>query len=478
MGLPGVPSAESEPQTPDPPSLAVIVLAAGAGTRMRSALPKPLHLLGGRPLVMYPLRAAAALDAQSIVVVIGHQADEVRRALGEGYCFAEQVPQLGTAHAVEMALPQIPDDRAIVFVMFSDTPLIRAETLAEMVRTHTEQGALVTILTTRLADPAEYGRIVRDEAGRVRAIVEFKQATAAQKAINEINSGVCCFAGRWLRATLPRVQTNPTGEKYLTDLVALALEESRGDHWPVATVIVDEIEAMGINDRVQLAQAEAALRARTLERLMRAGVTIRDPQTTYVDDTVAIGQDTVIEPGCVLRGATVIGSGSTIGPYALVTDSRIGDRCRVVASSLDQAEMEADTDCGPFSRLRPKTRIRSHAHVGSFAEINRSTIGSHTAVPHFSYLGDATVGEHVNVAAGTITANYDGTPVKKPTEIGDRAFIGVDTLLRAPVRVGNDAATGAGAVVTHDVPDGELVVGMPARPRPRRANGSTPPREE
>jgi bifunctional UDP-N-acetylglucosamine pyrophosphorylase/glucosamine-1-phosphate N-acetyltransferase len=478
MGMPGVPSSDTESSFPENPSLAVIVLAAGAGTRMRSALPKPLHPLGGRPLVMYPLRAAEALHATHTVVVIGHQADEVRAALGDHYAFALQEPQRGTAHAVEVALPHIPEAVDVVFVMFSDTPLIRTETLAAMLRAQAEPGTRATILTTKLADPAQYGRIVRDDSGRVRAIVEFKQATDAQRAINEINSGVCCFDGRWLRATLPRVQTNSTGEKYLTDLVALALEDPRGDGWPVATVVVDEIEAMGINDRVQLAQAEAALRARTLDRLMRDGVTIRDPQATFIDDTVTIGRDTVIEPGCVLRGETAIGENCTIGPYALVTSSRIGDRCRVVASSLEQAEMEADTDCGPFSRLRPGTRIRTHAHVGSFAEINRSTIGPHTAVPHFSYLGDATVGEHVNVAAGTITANYDGTPVKKRTKIGDRAFIGVDTLLRAPVRVGNDAATGAGAVVTRDVPDGELVVGVPARPRPRRATGATPPREE
>jgi bifunctional UDP-N-acetylglucosamine pyrophosphorylase/glucosamine-1-phosphate N-acetyltransferase len=221
---------------------------------------------------------------------------------------------------------------------------------------------------------------------------------------------------------------------------------------------------MGINDRVQLAEAEAALRQRTLRRLMLAGVTIRDPATTYIDDTVVIAADTIIEPGCVLRGATTIGAGCVIGPYTMMDGATIGDRCRVIASALEHATMEAETDCGPFSHLRTGAVIREGAHIGNFAEVKQSVIGPNSAVGHFSYLGDATIGAHVNIAAGTITANYDGTPVKKQTNIGDGAFIGCGTILRAPVRVGNHSATGAGAVVTHDVPDGILVAGVPARP--------------
>lgn len=468
IGMHSVPSVASTMTEIEATSLAVVILAAGAGTRMRSRLPKPLHELGGRPLITYALRAAGDLGAAATVIVIGHRAEEVRSALGDEYRFALQEPQLGTAHAVEVAVPHIPDALATVLVLFSDTPLLTHDTLASLLATHAGQRARMTLLTARVADPAQYGRIIRDAAGRVTAIVEAKMATPEQLCVDEINSGVCCFDAAWLRATLPRVEENAIGERYLTNLVALALREANDPgRWPVAVVTTGEIEAMGINDRVQLAEAEAALRERTLHRLMIGGVTIRDPQNTYIDDAVRIGSDTVIEPGCVLRGETTIGSGCVIGPYSIIADSVIGDDCRVVASSLEHAVMESDTDCGPYSHLRAGAVIRAGAHIGNFAEIKEATVGPHTAVGHFSYLGDATIGAHVNIAAGTITANYDGTPVKKRTAIGDRAFIGCGTVLRAPVRVGDDASTGAGAVVTHDVPAGVLVVGVPARPMPK-----------
>jgi bifunctional UDP-N-acetylglucosamine pyrophosphorylase/glucosamine-1-phosphate N-acetyltransferase len=362
-----------------------------------------------------------------------------------------------------------------VLVLFSDTPLLSDETLSSLLVTHASQRAKVTLLTARVADPAQYGRIIRDGAGRVTAIVEAKAATADELRVDEINSGVCCFDAAWLRAMLPRVVRNLSGERYLTDLVVMALQEANDPMcWPVAAVTTSESEAMGVNDRVQLAAAETALRERTLNRLMLAGVTIRDPAHTYIDDSVRIGNDTVIEPGCVLRGETVIGAGCTIGPYSMVTSSNIGDHCHVVASSLEQAVMEAGTDCGPFSHLRAGAMIREGAHIGNFVEVKQATIGPHTAVGHVSYLGDATIGAHVNIGAGTITANYDGTPIKKRTEIGDNAFIGSDTILRAPVRVGDGAATGAGAVVTHDVPDGALVAGVPARPMRPKGEGERP----
>lgn len=477
MGMRPVPSTASRSTDTPAASLAVVILAAGAGTRMRSKIPKPLHPLGGRPLVAYALRAAQTLGAATTVIVVGHGADEVRDALGDSHLYATQIPQQGTAHAVEVALSHIPDTAATVLILFSDTPLLRDATLAALLETHHARQATITLLTARAADPAAYGRIVRDNEGRVVAIVEARQATPEQMRVNEINSGVCCFDAVWLRAMLPRVEENASGERYLTDLVALALRDAdSGGTWPVAAIATSETEAMGINDRVQLAEAEAALRQRTLRRLMVAGVTIRDPATTYIDDTVAIAADTVIEPGCILRGATTIGAGCVIGPYTMMDGAVVGDRCRVVASSLERATMEAGTDCGPFSHLRAGAVIREGAHIGNFAEVKQSVIGPHTAVGHFSYLGDATIGAHVNIAAGTITANYDGTPVKKRTEIGDGAFIGCGTILRAPVRIGDDAATGAGAVVTHDVPDGILVTGVPARPmrpannRPARAD--------
>jgi bifunctional UDP-N-acetylglucosamine pyrophosphorylase/glucosamine-1-phosphate N-acetyltransferase len=470
-----VPSPDSPSTEPRDPALAVVILAAGAGTRMKSTLPKPLHELGGRPLVGYALRTAAHLGASTTVIVVGHRAAEVRAALGYDQVYALQEPQQGTAHAVEVALPHIPTDAATVLVLYSDTPLLTDETLASLLAAHTDQSAKVTLLTARVADAAQYGRIIRDGAGRVTAIVEAKAATADELRVDEINSGVCCFDAAWLRATLPRVEQNPSGERYLTDLVAMALREARETtRWPVAAVMTSETEAMGVNDRAQLAEAEAALRARTLNRLMLAGVTVRDPAHTYIDDAVRIGNDTVIEPGCILRGETVIGAGCTIGPYSMVTSSRIGDHCRVVASSLEQAVMETGTDCGPFSHLRAGAVIGAGAHIGNFVEIKQATIGPHTAVGHVSYIGDATVGARVNIGAGTITANYDGTPIKKRTDIGDHAFIGSDTILRAPVRVGDGAATGAGAVVTHDVPDGALVAGVPARPMRPKSEGERP----
>lgn len=465
MGMRLVPSADPEINDHSAASLAVVILAAGAGTRMRSSLPKPLHALGGRPLVGFALRAAESLHADTTVIVVGHRADELRAALGAGHLFATQTPQQGTAHAVEVALPHIPHSTSMALVLFSDTPLLQDATLAALLELHHAERAKVTLLTARVADPAAYGRIIRDSQGRVTAIVEARMATAEQLRVDEINSGVCCFDAVWLRAMLPRVERKASGERYLTDLVAMALREVADDGgWPVAALATSETEAMGINDRVQLAEAEAALRQRTLRRLMVSGVTIRDPATTYIDDTVVIGNDTVIEPGCILRGATTVGGGCVIGPYTIVAASTIGDRCRVVASSLEGAVMEPDTDCGPYSHLRPGAVIREGAHIGNFAEVKQSVIGPHTAIGHFSYLGDATIGAHVNIAAGTITANYDGTPEKKRTEIGDGAFIGCDTILRAPVRIGAHAATGAGAVVTHDVADGVLVAGVPARP--------------
>ncbi|MCA1669172.1 MAG: bifunctional UDP-N-acetylglucosamine diphosphorylase/glucosamine-1-phosphate N-acetyltransferase GlmU [Thermomicrobia bacterium] len=460
-----MPSTAAQPADDSAASLAVVILAAGAGTRMRSTLPKPLHALGGRPLIAYSLRIADRLRARTTVIVVGHRADDLRAALGNSHTFATQIPQHGTAHAVEVALPMIPYEIATVLVLFSDTPLLRDETVRSLLDTHHERRAKVTLLTARVTDPAAYGRIVRDSAGRVVAIVEARMATPEQLRSDEINSGVCCFDAAWLRAMLPCVETNTSGERYLTDLVAMALREvGADDPWPLAAVTTTESEAMGINDRVQLAEAEAVVRQRTLHRLMTAGVTIRDPATTYIDDTVVIAADTVIEPGCVLRGETTIGTDSVIGPYTMMNGAVIGDRCRIVASALEHATMESDTDCGPFSHLRAGAVIRAGAHIGNFAEVKQSVVGPHTAVGHFSYLGDATIGAHVNIAAGTITANYDGTPEKKHTEISDDAFIGCGTVLRAPVRIGEGAATGAGAVVTHDVAAGMLVAGVPARP--------------
>jgi len=471
--------SETPPSPVALPSLAAVVLAAGMGTRMRSKLPKMLHPVGGRPMVAHALRVAESLSPRVVVIVVGHAADQVRAALGPSYAYAMQESQLGTGHAVLQALPYIPADVETVLVLFSDTPLLSADTVRALVERHAASRARVTLLTAIAADPAAYGRIIRDNRnergqGRVTEIVEAKQATAAQWAITEINSGVACFDAAFLREALPALPPSPSGEIYLTDLVARAFDvPTDDDRWPVAALVTDAEEAMGINDRAQLAEAEAALRRRVLRHLMRSGVTITDPATTYIDDTVIIGTDTTVLPGCVLRGETTIGEDCEIGPYALLNNSRIGSGCRVVASTLDDATMRDGSDCGPYSRLRGGAVIEGGAHIGNFAEVKNSTIGPHTAVGHFSYIGDATVGADVNIGAGAITANYDGTPVKRRTTIGDGAFIGSGTVLRAPVAVGAGARTGGQAFVNRDVPPGVTVAGVPARPLPEQQRAAS-----
>jgi bifunctional UDP-N-acetylglucosamine pyrophosphorylase/glucosamine-1-phosphate N-acetyltransferase len=465
--------------------LAVIVLAAGQGSRLRSRLPKPLHRAGGRPLIDHVLRAAAALDPAETVVVTGHGAAALREHLaldrhGAGapaaaghhrLIEAHQAEQLGTAHAARVGLAAIGAEIETVLLLYADTPLVTAATLTALVAARQAAGAPLALVTCLAPDPTGYGRIRRDAAGRLTGIIEEKVASAAERALGEINAGIYAFDAAWLRAALPRVERSQAGEYYLTDLVALAVAEARPDRpWPVATVSADISEALGINDRVQLAQAEALLRARTLRRLMLAGVTVIDPATTYVDDTVTIGPDTIIYPFTIITGTTTIGADCQIGPHATIDACVIGDGCRVVASMLEQSTMAAGANIGPYSHLRPGAALGPGVHVGNFAEIKNASLGAGTAMGHVGYIGDATVGANVNIGAGTITANYDGWR-KHRTTIGDGAFIGCDTILRAPVEVGAGGKTGAGAVVLHDVPPGETVVGLPARPL-RRSPGS------
>ena len=460
------------------PPLAVIVLAAGQGTRMRSRLPKPLHRAGGRPLIDHVLRAGAALRPAQTIVVTGHGADEVRAHLEESadaspgaptgrLATVHQAEQLGTAHAVMVALPALDPDIATAVVLYGDTPLLTEETLVELVAARAAEGVPVAFVTCLAPDPAGYGRILRDAANRVTGIVEDRVATPAQRRIAEINGGVYAFDAAWLRTALPRIQVSPRGEYYLTDLVGLASAEAGDGAWPVATAAADISEALGVNDRVQLAEAEARLRARTARRLMLAGVTLIDPATTFIDDTVEIGQDTIIYPFTTITGATTIGADCRIGPHATIDACTISDGCRVLASTLEGSTMEAGSDIGPYSHLRPGAHLGPGVHVGNFGEIKNAYIGAGTLIGHVSYIGDATLGERVNIGAGAITANYDGRR-KNRTIIGDDAFIGCDTILRAPVEVSPGAATGAGAVVTRDVPPGTIAVGIPARPLKRR----------
>jgi len=439
--------------------LAVVILAAGQGTRMKSRLPKVLHPLGGHPLLTYSIATARALIEAPVILVIGHGAEAVREIAGSQVTIVVQPEQLGTGHAVLQAESALADVAEAVLVIYADMPLIRTETLQRLAEAHAVGGSPITLLTMLAENSRGFGRIVRDMAGRVSAIVEEAQATPAQLAIRELYTGVACYDATWLWPHLHRLPLSPSGEFYLTDLVALAVAEGRS----VQALSADDPEEMiGINTRAHLAEAEAILRRRINHRWMEAGVTLIDPSTTYIQDTVEIGPDTVILPNTHLWGQTRIGAGCRLGPNTIVRDTTIGDRCRVEASVLEGALLEDDVDVGPFAHLRPGAHLARGVHMGNFGEVKNSYLGPGTKMGHFSYLGDATVGQNVNIGAGTITCNYDGER-KHPTVIEDGAFIGSDTMLVAPVRVGHEAKTGAGAVVTHDIPPGSVAYGVPAR---------------
>jgi bifunctional UDP-N-acetylglucosamine pyrophosphorylase/glucosamine-1-phosphate N-acetyltransferase len=441
-------------------SLTIIILAAGQGTRMRSDLPKVLHPLAGRPMVCFVVDAARALEPDNLVVVVGHGADLVRQAVGSGVTYVTQEEQLGTGHAVRQAERAVAGQAELVLVLYGDTPLVQPETLQQVADHHQSTGAVATILTSRPAAPTGYGRIVRDGGtGRVLAIVEEREATPEQKAIDEVSSGIFCFRDPWLWPSLAAVQPSSGGEYYLTDLVAIACDQGK---WVTAWPVADPLEVIGLDHRLKLAWGEAEMRRRINERWMVAGVTLIHPEATYVDAGVEIGSDTVIWPNTFLQGQTRIGQGCTIGPGAVIRDSTIGDRCKVELSMVEQAIMEEDSDIGPFGHLRKGAHLGKGVHMGNFGEVKNSYLGPGVKMGHMSYLGDATVGAGANIGAGTITCNYDGQR-KHRTVIGREAFIGSDTMLVAPVEIGDGAKTGAGAVVTHDVPPGTLAYGVPAR---------------
>jgi bifunctional UDP-N-acetylglucosamine pyrophosphorylase/glucosamine-1-phosphate N-acetyltransferase len=441
---------------------AAVVLAAGLGKRMRSARPKVLHPVGGRPMLVHVLDAVRAVTTRPLVVVLGHGADQVRAVLPPDVEVALQDEPRGTAHAVGSALPLLEGFRGAVIVAFADTPLVREETFRSLVAAHVRDGNAATLVTAWLDDPTGYGRIVRDEAGAFVRIVEEPDCDEWERAIHEINTGICCFEAEALRDAVARVRAdNAQGEYYLTDVFALL----RAGGAAVGTLLTTEVtEIMGINSRRDLADAEAEMRRRTLERLMDEGVTVTDPGTTFVDATARIGPDTVLHPFTVIEGETVIGEGCAIGPGAHLIGARIADRVRIQWSLVEHGEIGEGSYVGPYAHLRPGARLGREVEVGNFAEIKNSQVGDGTRIHHVSYLGDATVGRNVNIGAGTITCNLlYGRPGKQPTVIEDGAFIGSDTMLQAPVRIGAGAVTGAGSVVTKDVPAGKVAVGVPAR---------------
>lgn len=445
-------------------TIASVILAAGFGSRMKSTLPKVLHRIAGRPMVAWPLRSVSQVSDLLPVLVVGHGREAVESEIGEQAQYVEQTELLGTGHALLTAAPLLGGKSELVLVCYGDMPLLQAATLQTLVQTFQVQKSsgdlALAMLTVRRADSQGFGRVVRDEQGRVQAIVEEVDCTPEQRLIQELNPGIYCFDAEWLWANLAQIPLSAKGEYYLTDMVAIAVGQGRR----VVTVEAPADDVYGINTRVQLAQAAAVMRQRIAERHMLNGVTLIDPQTTYIDDTVEIGQDTVILPGTILEGKTKIGCHASIGPHSHVIDSIVADYGRVTYSVIEQARLDEYAEIGPFGRLRAGAHLGPGVHMGSFGEVKNSYLGAGVKMGHFSYLGDAQVGDETIIAAGTITCNFDGVQ-KNRTEIGDHVFIGSDTLLVAPVTIGDGAQTGAGSVVTQNIPARALAYGVPARVR-------------
>jgi bifunctional UDP-N-acetylglucosamine pyrophosphorylase/glucosamine-1-phosphate N-acetyltransferase len=440
----------------EPTALAIVILAAGQGKRMRSTLPKVLQPLAGQPLLAHVLTLARSLAPQSIHIVYGHGGERVREVFAASAAadlhWALQAEQLGTGHALAQAMPGVGDEQQVL-VLYGDVPLLRPETLSQL---RGLAGRGVALLTALPADPSGYGRIIRDKRGRILRIVEERDASRSERSIREINTGVLVAPAsalkRWLAALKPR---NAQGEFYLTDIVAMAVRE-RLPVQPVAAL--EAAEALGINDKAQLAQAEGELRRRRASELLTRGVTLIDPSRIDVRGEIEVGTDVVLDVNVVLEGPVRLGNGVRIGPHCVISRTSIGEGSELNANCVVQdAVIGPDCRVGPFARVRPGTQLARGAHVGNFVEIKNSRIGERSKVNHLSYVGDAEVGSDVNVGAGTITCNYDGVN-KSATRIGDRAFIGSGSMLVAPVTIGAEATVGAGSTITADAPAGKLTL--------------------
>ena len=444
-----------------------MVLAAGRGTRMRSRRPKVLHPVAGRAMLHLVCDALAAAGFERQVVVAAAPDDEVARAAAGRAAVAVQDAPLGTGHAALAARAAAAGAQRLLIV-HADLPLLSADTFAALAHAQREQRADLAFLTVELDDPTGYGRVLRANGagagmpGAVAGIVEETETDADTRRIREVKAGVYAAEAGWLWDALERLGPGPRGEIYLPDVIRAGLEAGRGIH---AQRLDDPAEAMQVNTRAELARADRALRDRIRGALMAGGVTLVDPQATYVDAGVEVGEDTTLLPGTHLLGATSVGRECEIGPHAVLRDMRVGERCTIGGSTLEGSTLADGVRVGPYSHVRPGSTIEADAHLGNYAEVKASRVGARTRVGHFSYLGDADVGSDVNIGAGTVTANYDGVD-KHRTAIGDGAFIGSDSMLVAPLRVGVGARTAAGSVVTRDVPDGAHVIGVPARIRP------------
>jgi bifunctional UDP-N-acetylglucosamine pyrophosphorylase/glucosamine-1-phosphate N-acetyltransferase len=439
-------------------NVAAVVLAAGIGKRMKSKVPKVLHPVLGRPMLSYVIDAVREISPKKIVVVVGHGGDDVKESLGSnGIRFAEQKIQLGTGHAADCARKELEGFKGNILILNGDFPLITPKSLKNLVKKHIDGRAEVSFLTADIAAPSGYGRVLRNGNGGVERIIEDKDASPAERKITEINSGTYCVKSGFLWDALRGLGSgNRQKEYYLTDIIEIARKKSRK---VLGVLVRDPVEALGVNDRVQMSDIEVLLRKRINDSLMRAGVSMIDPGTTFISPDARIGSDTVIYPNTYIYGKTVIGGGSYIGPGVWIEDSVLGNGVTVKLSSyISNSKIGDNVTVGPFAHIRPEAEIMDGARIGNFVEIKKSRIGRGSKVPHLSYVGDAVVGRDVNIGAGTITCNYDGFR-KHETVIDDGVFIGSDTMLVAPVKVGRGATTGAGSTITKDVPEGALAIG-------------------
>lgn len=442
-----------------------IVLAAGQGTRMKSDLYKVLHPVCGKPMVAHVIDNIRTLGADRIVTIVGHGAEKVEQTLGEKSEYALQEEQLGTAHAVQQAETLIGALSGTTIVVCGDTPLIRPETMEALIAHHNKMGAKATILTAIADDPTGYGRIIRGEEGQVLRNVEQKDATEQEQQVTEINTGTYCFDNEALFATLKKVTNdNAQGEYYLPDVIGILQSEQE----LVSAYVTDDFsETLGVNDRVVLSEAERVLRSRLAEQHMRNGVTIISPENTYISADAEIGRDTVLQPGTMIEGKTIIGENCIIGPNSQIVDSVIADRTTIHSSVVLLSRIGEDTAVGPFAHIRPESNLGSSVRIGNFVEVKKSTLGEGSKVSHLSYIGDAEIGSRVNVGCGTITVNYDGKN-KYQTTIEDEAFIGCNSNLIAPVTVGKGAYVAAGSTISKDVPSDSLAI---ARSRQENKEG-------
>ena len=464
--------------------LAIIVLAAGRGTRMKSDTAKVLHPVAGLPMLFYPLQTARAFSPQKLVVVVGHQADQVEQAFrSDDLVFARQEQQLGSGHAVAVTEELLAGFAGTILIMCGDVPLIRVETIERFLAGHRQRDAAVSVLTVQLPDPSGYGRMVRDARGALQKIVEHRDATEEQRRIQEINTGMYCCKAAFLYAALKQIgNNNDQGEYYLPDIIHLAVKEGR----PVLGLLTTDFqEVKGINDRIDLAGAERAMRERILAQHMRDGVTIIDPASTYIEYGVTIGPDTVVYPNASIRGKSAVGSNCTIDMNCTIIASTIGNGVHIKPSCvIDESRVDDRVTIGPFAHLRPQTVVEEGGRIGNFVEVKKSRIGRGSKANHLSYLGDATIGAGVNIGAGTITCNYDGT-TKHPTVIEDRVFVGSNTSLVAPVTIGAGGVIGAGSTITKNVPADALAVSRAPQtnyanyhPMSRRKRGADTPDKE